>query len=478
MGPVFVAVALAAPIVTTVSGVGEGSAVALWVKGEEGSRFVGCADTGSPPDRAADGLYTCAPFERPPAPTALFLLHETGVVGAGDAVDGAGATLHLALEGATLRVEPSPPTAPQPGGRGAGSLLLLHLIGVPAGRLPALSLATPSGTVQLRCRDDGGFPDLVRNDGEPGCAGRLGAGSATLWLNGQGGGRQLGKLTVEGAVAWLRVDATAGTITPESAALPEPGRDLPPSPVPPKPPEPVPPEGVPPTPPEPVPPEGVPPTPPEPVPPEGVPPTPPEPVPGAPTAPPEPTAPAPPRGPPVSAGVAWLSALLLAAGGVLAWQRRQARRALPSCLLPVAAPRSATPAESLTGPGVLVESDDPAAAAARLLARAAATRRVILLSDDDVEPPTDSAGVWRSTCTDWIKVSAAAAQLARSPGPPVAVVVVGADTVRDPGSVSPAPLANLVSAMPPGTWLGVSLRPGEAADCPLPRETTDAFSAP
>lgn len=440
MWPLLVAVALAAPATLTLSGLTAGSAASVWLKGGDGEQFAACNDAGTAPDPLADGIYTCLPLAGLAPPTELFLLHETGVAAAGDALDGGAERLHLALEGATLRVETSPPAAPGTAGGGGGRLLLIHLVGVPAGPLPMLTLAQPGGAVQLRCRDDGGFPDLARNDNEPGCSGHVLGPTASITLNSGAGPRALGTLPAEGDLLWVRVDATAGTISAEAEPIPLPGRDLPPlSQPPPPPPQPAPPPGG-------------------------------APVPGS-TPPPGGDGSAP--SPPAPAALVWLGALTVGLAGVFAWRRHAGRNPVPSCLVPVAAPSAGRLPGSLEGRGLVVEGQ-AAAGGASLLARASASRRVILVAEGVVPTPDDTAGTWRSTCLDSVTLAAAAGQLAGTPGAPVAIVVVGAHTVRDPGAIDPHPLTNLLGALPPGIWLGVSVEPGEALDCDLPREALAA----
>lgn len=425
MWPLFLAVASAGPAELTLSGLPAGSAAAVWLKGGEAEQFAACNDAGTAPDAAADGVYTCAPVAGLAPPTELFLLHESGVAAAGDALDGGATRLHLGLDGATLRVETSRPAAPGTGAGGAGRLLLIHLVGAPSGPLPMLTLSSPSGSTQLRCRDDGGFPDLVRNDNQPGCSGRVLTPTASLSMTSSAGPRSLGALPTSGELLWVRVDATAGTITPETEAIPLPGRDLPPSSPPPPP--------------------------------------------GEPTPPPPPGEPTPP--PPVASGLAWLGAAVLAIVAAFAWRRKASRNPLPSCLEPVTPRTGEAALPTLEGKGLIVEGVSALAAGELLLARAAATRRVILVADGAVAPPADTAGVWRSSCVDSLKIARAAGELASTPGAPVAVVVVGADIVRDPGAIDPHPLANLLGALAPGIWLGVAVVSGEAADCDLPRES-------
>ena len=442
------------------SGVAKGSGGSLLLKGGDGDTGVGCNDAGLAPDRLADGVYTCFPLPRLAPPTELFLLHEAGVAAAGDAVDGAGEHLHLALDGGTLRVEASRPEGASGAGGGAGTLLLIHLVGVPAGPLPMLTVTERSGAYQLRCRDDGGFPDLLRNDGEPGCAGHVLGAEGVLSMNSATGPRSLGTVQLDGKLAWLRVDAANGTITPEAEALPLAGRDLPPSPPPA-------------------------PTPGEPTPIPGQPtPTPggPTPTPGGPAPPPTSTeSPAgalqePPKVP-WSSALLWLGLAGGAAAAGLAWQRHARRNPLPGGLLPLSPPQAPGGAHTLTGRGLVVEGDEMEAVAAMLLARAAASRRVILVSEANVAAPSDSAGIWRSSSVDCLEVAAMAGKLGSTPGAPVAVVVVGAQVLRDPGGVVPQPLPHLLAALPPGVWLGIALRPGESADCDLPRES-DSTLAP
>jgi hypothetical protein len=440
MWHLFLAVASAGPAELTLSGLPAGSAAAVWLKGGEAEQFAACNDAGTAPDAAADGVYTCGPLAGLAPPTELFLLHESGVAAAGDALDGGATRLHLGLDGATLRVETSRPAAPGTGAGGAGRLLLIHLVGAPSGPLPMLTLSSPSGSTQLRCRDDGGFPDLVRNDNQPGCSGRVLTPTASLSMNSSAGPRSLGALPTSGELLWVRVDATAGTITPETEAIPLPGRDLPPSSPPPPPGEPTPPPGT---------------------------PT----LPAGEVSPPSGAASEPPP-PPVASGLAWLGAAVLAIAAAFAWRRKASRNPLPSCLEPVTPRTGEAALPTLEGKGLIVEGVSALAAGEVLLARAAATRRVILVAHGAVAPPTDTAGVWRSSCVDSLKIARAAGQLASTPGAPVAVVVVGADIVRDPGAIDPHPLANLLGALAPGIWLGVAVTPGEAADCELPREST------
>jgi hypothetical protein len=431
-----VSTALAAAPVARVGGLGEARSVALLVQRDDEVAAIACNDAGSAPDAAADSLWTCGPL--PPVTGSV----QVGVLRDGRLLDAGkmqfdGADLELLIAGGAVtagaRLEPAAAT-PNPG----AVTVVARVSGLGEASAPVVRLQGGQGGVELMCRDDGVFPDGARNDAVHGCAGPSPGGRAEVFINGKDGAtRSYGTLTWDptAALGYLVVDGAAGTsrveafpVIPFRAPDEEANGGAPPEPVPQAPREPSPPVAVQETP------------PPAPM-PERSPVATREAVPTGSTSP-----------------VALVVAFLLGAGGVYTFRRHATR--LPAVLRRHPAPPLLPGGPSLIDGAVAFRVAEPTALpgelAAALLPVLARQRRVVLVAPPGTElPPVADGPVYRVAVTDCEEVEAAVRALARVPGPPIAVLVVGDDTLTDAGAVVPDAVRKLRDGLATDIWLGV-----------------------
>lgn len=437
MNPLFLlpTVALAAAPTARVAWTDGAAPKAVAVLVERGGEVAGagCTDAGTSPDAAPDGIWTCGPL--PPVEGAV----RVGVARDGRLVDVGEATLTAA--GFAVRIDKGTAVlgdaavlpAPRPGPPAAAVPTLLARVRGPAdAAAPVLRLEGPDGSAQLTCRDDGVFPDAARNDGEHGCAGPWAGPRAEVFVNGGPSG-SFGVVTWEPGrpFVFLVVDTAARMARAEAFDLPG-----------------FAPEVL----------EMLAPVAPDPV----APPTPTPPAPSDGGAPQPPPAEAPDHSPVASREVgigtgasplALLFAVVLGVGGGWAWRRRAER--LPATLLPVPAPALLPGGPGLSDPACALRTDTPEALAAALLPTIARHRRVVVVAAPDVPLPDVSDGpIYRAASGDCEEIEAAVRALARTPGPAVAVLVVG-DALTDAGAVAPAPVRKLREGLPVGVWMGV-----------------------
>lgn len=445
---------LAAPPTARVSGAGGARAVAVLFERGETVYGVGCNDAGVAPDVSPDGIHTCGPIPVSTGEARIGVLRDGRLVDLGaSTIGGDGVIVRLDGGAAVLAGDASELPAPRAGApQPAVTTAFVRVRGAPEGQAPVLRLQGPAGSSELVCRDDGVFPDNDRNDGEHGCAGPAPGDGGEVLLNGTGAG-SFGKVSWgPGPFAFLQVDVDARTARSESFALPGFAPDTivvatPPesmeTPVPPEPPEP--PEGSSP---------GAEPAPPRP-PGEDQPPQPP----GAdgPEGSPTPRPPQASHSPVASREVgtlppfALVAALLLGGVGSWAWRRRAHR--LPANLRPLPAPALLPGGPSLAERGGVLRTDDPGALAAALLPILARHRRVVVVGDAPL-PEVPDGPVYRAARGDWEEIEASVRTLARAPGAPVAVLVIG-DALADVGAVAPSPARKLRDGLPAGVWLGI-----------------------
>jgi hypothetical protein len=416
----FVAAAQAEPPAAYVRGAGAVRAMALLIERDGVVAAVRCHDGVDDP---ADGDWVCAPLPPVVGTTRL------GLVRDGRALDGgelglSGADLYVEVRGGALLVGASPfdgpgaPVAPSPG----LPTLLARVTGANEGSAPVLRLQGAGGSSEIWCRDDGVFPDRIRNDGEQGCAGPApgatlsGRWGAEVFLNAaDGSSRSFGPVTWEptAAVGFATLDVVNGALDPAAFPIPGIAPDAKPeseAPVP----IPVSPEA----------------------------PTPPPP-------PPEDRGPAPvdTRAPVETRGLpplALVAAALLGGLGVVALRWRTRR--LPRSLVPHPSPAMYPGGPTFSEPAVWLKSADPAAVVRAVLPILARTRRVVFVAGDLVIPPVDGP-VYRCTATDCEAVEAAARALARTPGPPLTVLLLEG-SLDDQGAVAPDPAGRLRDGLP------------------------------
>jgi hypothetical protein len=400
-----------------VTGVGGASAVQVLVEQAGELSVHDCNDAGGAPDAAPDGLWSCGDVAAGPA--TLGLLADGRFTPLGDADPPAAGILAIRLQpggAATGSAEllPAPPPGPP---RGPGVNVVARVSSAGAGA-PVVELSSAEGNQQLQCRDDGNVPDDRANDGTATCLGLLPALAAQVRVRGGAGTeRSLGEArwTEPQGIAWLSLDASAGTVDtrPFRLALTRsaPGAG----------------EGGP-----------------------G----------GAPM--PTPSSPAPFR----AGALVATGALGLAVGW---WLRRP--RGLPSTVRPLAS-GPLWPGGPVPGMAAVIPSHHPLDAAPAVLARLAPVFRVLVVMPEGSRvTATPGHPAWSSDRRDRLDVEAAALALARLPGAPLAVLVVG-EALLDPGAVRPDPLVRLAEGLEGRAWvLGVVQEGGGGA---LPRAALPA----
>ena len=90
--------------------------------------------------------------------------------------------------------------------------------------------------------------------------------------------------------------------------------------------------------------------------------------------------------------------------------------------------------------------------ALRTLLEALGGRRVVVVGSANERVPADRE-VLRCTSGDRLVVEEAITALGKMPGAPLAVVLVGADALSDPGAVAGHPAEKLAKSLPPGSWI-------------------------
>lgn len=434
----WVAIAAAAPVWVAPGDMA--SSVIVLVDAADGVRAAACAD-GAAPDRGpADGRWACGDL-RARSGDRVGLLLEGGLTDAGTwsggealVVDASGARTVLAG-----RTDALPAAAPSATGRREPrGAVVVRVEGVPSGAAPPLvRLMGGARAVELGCGDDGTFPDTVVNDGSLGCVGVFDGSDADVRLD----AREVGHATWSdhGALRFLRVDATTGRVDTAPFALrvgPGPTADAPSAADAPAPSNPGPDA--------------------------------PPPGPDGPRPSPSPEPSLRPDAPPDASGGRWPAiavGLVLGAAGA-AWLARPPRGLPPGVeLLPSAPLFDGGPVAG--GPPAGIRAEAPQRVAAQLLPLLARTHRVLFVAPTETQvTPVLAHPVYRIAETDRIAVEDAARALARRPGAPLAVLVVGAGTVTDRGGVAGAPLALLSDGIGDRAWLVVVAEPD--ADLPMP----------
>lgn len=432
--------ALAAPQPATVAAGADATAVAWIVEGGDGVRVAACADDGVAPDAAADGIWACPPIPLTAGDRVGFVRNGR-VVDAGDWTGTgpcfatlAGGKVTLAASGA----EQTPLSGATP--HGGQNLVVVRVRGLGAeAPSPMVRLQGASGSVQLSCRDDGGFPDVERNDGQPGCVGAFAEPTARVALD---NAAELGNVTWTGtdALRYLTIDAAQNALStgmfPLRLRPPAKELDIPiPEPV-------------------------------------VVAPAPGSVPPAPPSGRPDPLRP---DAPASAEGWRWPSLAVSAAlGALLAWGAARVPRRLPHGVASLPRPTALPGWPALEG-AQAVRVVDVAVAAQVALASLARTHRVLLVrgSGEDAPAPHGHA-TFVATDRDRVVLEDAARALARADGAPLVVLVIGADAVTDAGGVAGDPLVQLANGLPTGVPLLAVIGPD--ARCGLP--CTDVDLAP
>lgn len=464
MWSLLVAAAWAAPVEVRVAGVGDATAVNVLLRsiGADGSPDPGttatsCNDAALAPDAAVDGVWTCAAVDLPGASADVYAIVGTTLLPAGRLTFPAGARLAaLRVDGGAVTASLDPGGLPtRPDARPAGPLpvIVARVTHPPAGQAPVLQLRG-GAAAELTCRDDGKFPDLTLNDGEPGCAGLFPPAQAQITLStGPGAGEAAGQVTWDTSpVRYLTVDGTTKAASTDPFPLPLPAVAAPAATAT---------AGA------------------STTNPSGA--TSPD---ARPAGSPEPQGLAPAgtsggHAPPAAAnpdpwltGLPWLVGAALGVGGTLAWQRRQRRATrLPASIKPVAGAPLFPGGPTWADAGAILRTRDVPGVSTALLRAVAPHRRVLWVgpAPEAVAGP----GVWYASVPDWQEVAAGARELDRLGGPAVAVLIAGEAALLDPGAVAPDALRNLARALPAGVWLGVVVASDAAVASSMPEWIVD-----
>jgi len=431
--------------------VGSAQAVIAVLRDGASTLPAACNDAGVAPDAAADGIWSCSPAELAGDRADVVVIVDGKATDAGVLTwEGYGArvaAISMASGMVTASVDPgtltaTPGASPSPG----APLTLARVVGYGPGAPPVLVV----GRMQLFCHDDGNFPDLAVNDGQPGCAGVVPGDGGPVSLRGQAD-----QAVSVGSVTWGAEPIRFLTVDVASSSSSSAPFDLPLPPVPPS-------------------------------------------VAGAPaTTAAEPTAtpdeaassaPLPASSPAPqpedkggvklhAAGVGetllgpwpWIVFLVGGGGGIVALRRLAARPyAVRATLKPLQAP-PLFPGGPPWTEAALLRAADPTAFVLDVLPVLAQARRVVLVLPGLVDvPPVGGAGVWVAMVPSWEEVAAGVVELARSEGAPVALLVLGGSTIQDPGAVNPDALGKLMRSLPPGIWMGVIAGPDETVAAWLP----------
>lgn len=474
-------IAEAAPTVAHVSPGAAAKAVHVLAEGRDGLRAANCNDAGIAPDTTADGRWTCDAVEVATGDH-IGLLRDGVYLDAGSWAASPGPLVLVVRSGmATLGSDVRTLPEPRPGLRaGPGFTVLARVEGLAAGAAsPVVRLAGPAGSTELSCHDDGAFPDLERNDGAPGCIGIAPDARVSVGLNG-GAAASMGEATWadRGPLRYLAVNAAKKTLvtTPFAATIRTPGEVSAvieaPAPVG----EAGGPAAT---------------SAPGAVAPDAVGPDavgaaapaapPPGPTPGpVPTPPPAPTPTPPPAheggllGPqpdaPQSPGPWRWPALavtaVLGAFGGWAWRGTSIRVPRGLALHPSPALWEGGPVPS--GPLRCFRAAEPDRFAEKLVSALARSRRVLLVARPDHSIGAVAGGpVYVAKERDRLDVEGALRALHAAPGAPVAVVLLGAYALEDPGAATSDPLGKLAEGAPGDVWIAVVLVAGEEVAGPV-----------
>jgi len=430
--------ARAAPVALTAGGLGDAHAVQALVRSEAGLVVSDCNDAGQAPDAAVDGRWQCQAVDVEGDEAVIALLVDARLVKAGTArwSGGGDRAVWLLRQAGGVTLSPRDDLTQAVAGataRGPGSTLIARIQGYTDPSNPVLRLGGAGAEVQLNCRDDGTFPDPQANDGELTCIGLFDGDQATVGLAGAGGQlRSVGTVALgPGPVRSLTVDLAQGTLDPapfENLGIfvpllraVETAPVLPASTTYEHPADPAPTGSQPPG-----------------------------------LAPPSGTIPLAPQLPSVPPWLLGLAGVGLAlAVGVGLGLRPRARRGELASLRRLPSPALVPGGPSLTERGCLLRAEDPLALALALVERLARERRVVVAAPPGLAlPEVGGASVFAATDLDWRELARGVRALAATPGPEVALLVVGAHVVQDPGAVGDDPMGALERALPPGTWLG------------------------
>ena len=411
--------ARAAPQPAIVAAGADATAVAWIVEGADGVRVAACVDDGVAPDAAVDGLWAC-PSLPLTAGDRVGFVRNGRVVDAGDWT-GNGPCFATLVGGKVTLATSGAEQAPVSGATSHGALnvVVVRVRGLGADApSPMVRLQGAAGSMQLSCRDDGGFPDVERNDGQPGCVGAFAEPTARVALD---NAAELGNVTWTGtdALRYLTIDVAQNALNTGAFPL----RLRPPAkeldiPIP----EPV-----------------------------VVAPAPGNVPPAPPSGRPDPLRP---DAPASAEGWRWPSLAVSAAlGALLAWGAARVPRRLPHGVASLPRPAALPGWPALEGAQAVRVVDVTAAAHAALTSLARTHRVLLVRGPGEQTSAPHGYATFVATDRDRVVLADAARVLAGGAGAPLAVLVVGADAVTDAGGVAGDPLVQLASGLPSGVPL-------------------------
>ncbi len=405
----------AAPVTLQVSGVESTRALGVWLKGSDTPTLAACGD-GVPPDEEPDGLWTCE-ADVVPGDFEIGLVRDGKLSWVGDQEIAPGASVWIELSSGRSVLHPGPaPPGDAPSAREPWHTVLVRVAGHPGSVPPVVQLQTASGATEMGCHDDGGFPEHAADDGVFGCGGSMPAVELSASVSLKFGSEPV----VAGEVSW----ETAPSVRYIELVAGQPASTAPFSLVPAEKVE-LPPAGA-----------------PAPVPLSGN-----EPMMRAPEAP---------------GGYRWgalaVAGVLGLGLGLLLGRRGGQPEGIVLLERPLIAPGGPRP-----GDPAAVVTDTLPGTTAQVLADLARAHRVVLVADPELAvDPVEGHAVYRAEVPDRLVVERAVRDLARLPGAPLVVLVVGRHTVVDPGDLSADPGARLLDAVAPA-WVVMLVERGQQA---------------
>jgi hypothetical protein len=168
---------------------------------------------------------------------------------------------------------------------------------------------------------------------------------------------------------------------------------------------------------------------------------------------------------PLKAPALGITALLAAIGG---WALGRPSKRVPRGLAPQPPGPLFEGGPVPAGPARAWRAAEPERLLERVLSALSRTHRVVLVAPPGSPAPVVGGGpVYVATERDRLDVEAAVRALRRAPGPPIAVVLLGAQTLQDPGAVAGDPVRKLADALPADVWTALLLLPGDTTTLPL-----------
>ena len=443
--------AQAATVQFSVTGLVQARSAIVLADAGSGVQEIGCQDNGEAPDIAVDGSWTCHELTTKGSELWVVLATDSGVVRVGSIPINA-PKLNIGLEktGSGVRVQVDPPTPdpdPSMAAQGPGMMLITRLHSAASQGAPMLLVTASDQSVEHPCRDDGTLFDAKLNDGHFICTGYLpgpraqGAFNVTVSLRqADGESRDIATLKMQGGAGMRFASIDVSAVEPPSAlafdlqVLPGASGS----------------KGI------------------------GTPPAAPQTqvvtggqaVVGPPASSPM-VRPGP--GPaPGSGSGPWklLSLALVASLGLVVYARRVVVK-VPAALEPVGTRRLGRVGPRPGGTPVTLQVQDPLSALPQLVAQLSGQRRIVLLGEVEPLPALDVAhAVYTVRSNAMADAIAAVKGLVKSPGPPVAVVVINPQVLHPDASMSPTPLAEFYEALDAVAWcidvvpLGASGRQG------------------